>query len=339
MASYRFAVVGATGLVGKNILSVLAERGVPMSQVVAIASDKSQNNPVSYGEMGVLKTRALSSFDFKDVDLAFFCVTESISKLYIPQAVAKGCKVIDKSSLHRLDPSVPLIVPEVNGERLHTALKKGIVANPNCVVIPLAMVMKPLHDHCKLKRAVVCTYQSVSGSGQGAMEELHHQSRAYVVNDPVEIQHFSKQIAFNVIPIIDYLSASGFTGEEEKIASEIKKIVDPSIKVSATCVRVPVFIGHSMAVHLEFKESISVSEARDMLSRMPGLMVIDHPQDNGFVTPLDVVSEDLVFVSRIRKDPTVEHGLALWISCDNLRKGAALNGVQIAEKLMEYKHT
>jgi aspartate-semialdehyde dehydrogenase len=333
MKDCRFVVVGATGLVGSKVLSLLAEMGCPVANIAAVSSDRSAGSPVSFGERGALKTQPLSSFDFSSYNIAFFCVDSNISKQYAPKAASDGCVVIDKSSFFRLDPQVPLVVPEVNAQRLASFGKKNIVANPNCIVVPLAVVLKPLHDEFKATRVVVSTYQSVSGAGKAGMDELYRQSKSYFVNEFQEPEYFAKRIAFNVIPAIDDFYASGFTGEEEKICYEIKKIVDPSIKVCATCVRVPVFIGHSMSVNMEFANPLSLEKARDILLSAPGVQFIN---DDGILTPIDVAYEDSVFVSRLRQDLSVKNGLALWISCDNLMKGAALNAVQIAEKLMEH---
>jgi aspartate-semialdehyde dehydrogenase len=330
---YKIAVVGATGNVGREMLAVLAERNFPVSEVVALASEKSVGKQVSFGEDDVLDIGDLARFDFKGTDIALFSAGTKVSEAYAPKAAAAGCVVIDNSSRFRMDPDVPLVVPEVNPEALAGYGRRNIVANPNCSTIQMVVALKPLHDRARIRRIVVATYQSVSGAGHDAMDELFNQTRAIFVNDPVEKQHFTKQIAFNVIPHIDVFMEDGATREEWKMMSETKKILDSSIKVTATCVRVPVFIGHAEAVNLEFESPLSAEEAQEILREAPGISLIDHRADEGYVTPVECAGDDLVFVSRVREDFTVENGMNLWIVSDNLRKGAALNAVQIAELL------
>lgn len=336
MKSYRFAVVGATGLVGQQTLKLLAERGIPLGQVNAVASERSVGKPVSYGEKGTLKIASLESFDFKEVDIAFFCTNSVLSRLHAPRVASAGCLVIDKSSFFRLDPKVPLIVPEVNGKRLFTKPKQGIVANPNCVAIPLTMILAPLHQAVGIKRVVVCTYQSTSGAGREGMEELEEQTKAYLMNAACEPKYFPKRIAFNVLPMIDGILANGWSGEEEKIAFEVKKIISPDIKIGLTCVRVPVFIGHAAAIHMELKAELKPSEAKALLEASPGLVVSQRSSDLDFVSPIEVVGETGVYISRLRGDLSVKNSLAMWMSCDNLLKGAALNGLQIADLLLAH---
>ena len=333
--AYKVAVVGATGNVGREMLSVLAERQFPVSQVVALASTRSVGTDVSFGD-GVLKVKALDYFDFKDTDICLMSAGGAIAKEWAPRIAAQGPIVIDNSSAWRMDREVPLVVPEVNADALN-GIKKGIVANPNCSTAQLVVALKPLHDLATIKRVVVSTYQSVSGAGKDAMDELFRQTRAEFVADPVEIEKFPKQIAFNVIPHIDVFLDSGFTKEEWKMMVETQKILDPDIQVTATCVRVPVFVGHSEAVNLEFEKPITAEKARAVLREAPGILVVDKREDGGYATPIECAGEDATYVSRIRKDPTVEHGLSLWIVSDNLRKGAALNAVQIAECLVNRK--
>jgi len=333
--AYKVAVVGATGNVGREMLSVLAERQFPVSQVVALASTRSVGTDVSFGD-GVLKVKALDYFDFKDTDICLMSAGGAIAKEWAPRIAAQGPIVIDNSSAWRMDREVPLVVPEVNADALN-GIKKGIVANPNCSTAQLVVALKPLHDLATIKRVVVSTYQSVSGAGKDAMDELFRQTRAVFVADPVEIEKFPKQIAFNVIPHIDVFLDSGFTKEEWKMMVETQKILDPDIQVTATCVRVPVFVGHSEAVNLEFEKPITAEKARAVLREAPGILVVDKREDGGYATPIECAGEDATYVSRIRKDPTVEHGLSLWIVSDNLRKGAALNAVQIAECLVNRK--
>ncbi len=333
--AYKVAVVGATGNVGREMLSVLAERQFPVSEVVALASTRSVGTEVSFGDH-VLKIKALDYFDFKGTDICLMSAGGAISKEWSPKIAAKGALVIDNSSAWRMDRQVPLIVPEVNADALND-IKKGIVANPNCSTIQLVVALKPLHDLAIIKRVVVSTYQSVSGAGKEAMDELFRQTRAVFVADPVEVEKFTKQIAFNVIPHIDVFLDSGFTKEEWKMMVETQKILDPDIQVTATCVRVPVFVGHGEAVNLEFEKPITAERARAALREAPGVLVVDKRDDGGYATPIECAGEDATYVSRIRKDPTVENGLSLWIVADNLRKGAALNAVQIAECLVNRK--
>lgn len=331
--SFKVAVVGATGAVGREILQIMAERDFPASEVVALASDRSVGAQVSYGDDKVLDVEALSSYDFEGTDIVLSSAGAAVSAEFAPRAVAEGAVVIDNTSHFRMDPDVPLVVPEVNAHAIAGYKKKGIIANPNCSTIQLVCVLKPIHDKARIRRVVVSTYQSVSGAGREAMDELFSQTRAVFVNDPIEKKLFQKQIAFNVIPHIDKFMDDGSTKEEWKMMVETKKILDPSIRLTATCVRVPVFIGHSEAVNIELVEPIDEDEVREMLKQTRGVSVIDHRQDEGYVTPVECAGEDKVFVSRIRHDHTVENGLNLWIVGDNLRKGAALNAVQIAEKL------
>ena len=330
--AYKVAVVGATGNVGREMLSVLVERQFPISEVVALASTRSIGTEVSFGDH-VLKVKALDYYDFKGTDICLMSAGGAISKEWSPKIAAQGAIVIDNSSAFRMDRQVPLVVPEVNADALND-IKKGIVANPNCSTAQLVVALKPLHDHAVIKRAVISTYQSVSGAGKEAMDELFRQTRAVFVADPVEVGAFTKQIAFNVIPHIDVFLDSGLTKEEWKMAVETQKILDPDIQVTATCVRVPVFVGHSESVNIEFEQPVTAEKARAALRAAPGILVVDKREDGGYVTPLECAGEDATFVSRIRKDPTVENGLNLWIVSDNLRKGAALNAVQIAESLI-----
>ncbi|MBU6299289.1 MAG: aspartate-semialdehyde dehydrogenase [Alphaproteobacteria bacterium] len=332
---YKVAVVGATGNVGREMLSVLAERQFPVSEVVALASTKSVGTDVSFGDK-TLKVKALDYYDFKGTDVVLMSAGGKVSKEWSPKIAAQGPIVIDNSSTWRMDREVPLVVPEVNADALD-GIKKGIVANPNCSTAQLVVALKPLHDEATIKRVVVATYQSVSGAGKDAMDELFRQTRAVFVTDPIETVKFTKQIAFNVIPHIDVFLDSGYTKEEWKMMVEVQKILDPDIQVNATCVRVPVFIGHSEAVNLEFEKPITAERARAILREAPGCLVVDKREDGGYVTPIECAGEDATYVSRIRKDPTVEHGLSLWVVSDNLRKGAALNAVQIAECLVNRK--
>ena len=334
--AYKVAVVGATGNVGREMLSVLSERQFPASEVVALASTKSIGVDVSFGD-ATLKVKALDYFDFTGTDICLMSAGSSVSKEWSPKIAAKGTIVIDNSSQWRMDREVPLVVPEVNAHVLDTDIKKGIIANPNCSTAQMVVALKPLHDEAIIKRVVVSTYQSVSGAGKDAMDELFRQTRAVFVADPIERKKFTKQIAFNVIPHIDVFLDSGFTKEEWKMMVETQKILDPDIQVTATCVRVPVFIGHSESINLEFEKPITADKARSILRSAPGVLVVDKREDAGYVTPIECAGEDATYVSRIRKDPTVEHGLCLWVVSDNLRKGAALNAVQIAETLINRK--
>ena len=330
---YRVAVVGATGNVGREMLNILAEREFPVDEIVALASRKSLGTEVSFGER-TLKTQDLDTFDFTGWDIALFAIGSDATKKYAPIAAKAGCVVIDNSSLYRYDPEVPLIVPEVNPDAVMGYAKKNIIANPNCSTAQMVVALKPLHDRARIKRVVVSTYQSVSGSGKEAMDELWNQTKGlYVPGQEVEPSVYPKQIAFNVIPHIDVFMEDGFTKEEWKMVAETKKIVDPAIKVVATCVRVPVFVGHSEAVNVEFEDPLDEDEAREILRESPGLLVVDKREAGGYVTPIECVGDYATYVSRIRTDPTVENGLVLWIVSDNLRKGAALNAVQIAELL------
>jgi aspartate-semialdehyde dehydrogenase len=332
---YKVAVVGATGNVGRELLQVMAEREFPADEVVALASSRSLGREVSHGEDRVLKVQDLAIFDFKGTDIVLSSPGAKVSAEYSPKAAKAGAVVIDNTSHFRMDPDVPLVVPEVNPDAIAGFTKKGIIANPNCSTIQMVVALKPLHDLAGLKRVVVATYQSVSGAGKEAMDELFNQTRAIFVNDPVERDKFTKQIAFNVIPHIDAFMDSGETKEEWKLMVETKKILDPKIKVTATCVRVPVFVGHGEAVNMEFERPVSVDEAREVLMQAPGVVVIDHRKDEGYVTPEECAGEDAVYVSRIRDDATVDNGLSMWVVSDNLRKGAALNTVQIAEVLID----
>jgi aspartate-semialdehyde dehydrogenase len=335
---YRVAVVGATGNVGREMLNILAERQFPVDEVAAVASARSTGDVIDFGDSGEeLKVKNLEHFDFAGWDMALFAAGSEVSKVHALRAAQAGCTVIDNSSLFRMDPDVPLIVPEVNAEAISGYTRKNIIANPNCSTAQLVVALKPLHDAAKIKRVVVATYQSVSGAGKEGMDELFEQSRNIFVGDANEPKKFTKQIAFNVIPHIDSFLDDGSTKEEWKMVVETKKILDPSIKLTATCVRVPVFVGHSEAVNIEFENEISADEARDILREAPGLMVVDKREAGGYVTPIEAVGEYATYVSRIREDSTVENGLSLWVVSDNLRKGAALNAVQIAE-LLGRKH-
>jgi len=331
---YRVVVVGATGNVGREMLAVLAEREFPCDEVAAVASPRSQGTEVDFGETGKkLKCQNIENFDWSGWDIALFAAGSGPAKEYAPKAAAAGCVVIDNSSLYRMDPDVPLIVPEVNPDAIDGYKRKNIIANPNCSTAQMVVALKPLHDAAKIKRVVVATYQSTSGAGKAGMDELFEQSRAIFVGDPVEQHKFTKQIAFNVIPHIDSFLDDGSTKEEWKMVVETKKILDPKVKVVATCVRVPVFVGHSEAINLEFEDELSAEDAQNILREAPGVMLVDKREDGGYVTPIECVGDGATFVSRVREDPTVENGLTLWCVSDNLRKGAALNAVQIAELL------
>ncbi len=330
---YKVAVVGATGNVGREMLSILAERQFPVSEVVALASTRSIGVEVSFGD-ATLKVKALDYYDFNGVDICLMSAGSEVSKVWAPKIAARGAIVIDNSSQWRMDRDVPLVVPEVNAHALEGGIKKNIIANPNCSTAQLVVVLKPLHDAAKIKRVVVSTYQSVSGAGKEPMDELFRQTRAVFVADPIEHKLFTKQIAFNVIPHIQDFLDSGYTKEEWKLMVETQKMLDPDIQVTATCVRVPVFISHSEAVNIEFEKPITAEKARSILREAPGVLVVDKREDGGYVTPVEAAGEDATYVSRIRKDPTIEHGLSLWVVSDNLRKGAALNAVQIAECLV-----
>jgi aspartate-semialdehyde dehydrogenase len=329
---FKIAVVGATGNVGREMLSILAERAFPADEVVALASRRSQGSEVSYGDR-ILKTKTLDTYDFSDVDLCLMSAGGEVSKEWSPKIAAQGAVVIDNSSAWRYDSDVPLIVPEVNADAVR-GMKKGIIANPNCSTAQLVVALKPLHDRATIRRVVVATYQSVSGAGKDGMDELDRQTKALYSLQDVEEKKFPKRIAFNLIPQIDVFMEDGYTKEEWKMMAETKKILDPKIKLTATCVRVPVFISHSEAVNVEFENPISADEARDILRSAPGVMVIDKREPGGYITPHEAAGEDATYISRIREDITVENGLSFWCVSDNLRKGAALNAVQIAESMV-----
>ncbi len=333
---FKVAIVGATGNVGREMLNTLDERGFPADEVVALASRRSQGTEVSFGD-ATLKVKALDNYDFSDTDICLMSAGGAVSKEWSPKIGAQGCVVIDNSSAWRYDADVPLVVPEVNADAIGGFTKRNIIANPNCSTAQLVVALKPLHDRAKIKRVVVATYQSVSGAGKDAMDELFTQTRAVFVSDQIENKKFPKRIAFNLIPQIDVFMDDGYTKEEWKMVAETKKILDPKIKLVATCVRVPVFIGHSEAVALEFENPITADEARDILREAPGCLVIDKREPGGYITPVEAAGEDATYISRIREDPTVENGLMLWVVSDNLRKGAALNAVQIAEVLINRK--
>jgi aspartate-semialdehyde dehydrogenase len=331
--AYRVAVVGATGAVGREMLKTLFERNFPVSEVAAVASGRSAGTEVSFGDKRVLKVQNLDTFDFKGWDIGLFSPGASVSAVHAPRAAAAGCIVIDNTSQFRMDADVPLVVPEVNPHHLRQ-IKRGIIANPNCSTIQMVVALKPLHDAFRIKRVVVSTYQSVSGAGKEGMDELFNHTKSSFVYEQSPPQQFTKEIAFNCIPHIDNFMDDGSTKEEWKMVVETKKILDPSIAVHATCVRVPVFIGHGEAVNVEFENSVTAGEARALLRESPGVEIVDVREDGGYMTPLECQGEDAVFVSRIRKDPTVPYGLSFWCVSDNLRKGAALNAVQIAETLI-----
>ncbi|MEO0865396.1 MAG: aspartate-semialdehyde dehydrogenase [Pseudomonadota bacterium] len=330
---YRVVVAGATGNVGREMLNILAERQFPVDELAVVASRRSLGTEVSFGDE-TLKTKDIDTFDFTGWDMALFAIGSDATKKYGPIAAKAGCTVIDNSSLYRYDPDVPLIVPEVNPGAIHDYAKKNIIANPNCSTAQMVVALKPLHDRATIKRVVVSTYQSVSGAGKEGMDELWDQTKAvYNPTSDIEAKKFQKQIAFNVIPHIDVFMDDGSTKEEWKMVAETKKIVDPRIKVTATCVRVPVFVGHSEAVNIETEDFLDEDEARDILREAPGIMVIDKREDGGYVTPIECVGDFATFISRIRQDSTLDNGLNFWCVSDNLRKGAALNAVQIAELL------
>ncbi len=333
--SLTVAVVGATGSVGQEILNILAERSFPVKELVPIASGESLGKEVSFGDGNALSVEALEDNDFAGIDLAFFAISADLAAQFVPVATAAGAIAIDNSSHFRMDPDVPLVVPEVNSDALADCARKKIIANPNCSTAQLVVALKPLHDEARIKRVVVATYQSVSGDGKAAMDELFSQTRAFYANEPIAPQHFTKQIAFNLIPHIDDFMADGETREEWKMAAETQKILDPEIKLIATCVRVPVFIGHSEAVSIEFHQPLSPDRARELLGHAPGCVVVDESEDGGYITPVECVGDFATFISRIRRDRTVENGLSLWVVSDNLRKGAALNAIQIAEGLVD----
>jgi len=335
---YKIAVVGATGNVGREMLNVLVEREFPYDEIAAVASSRSQGSEIEIGDTGkMLKVQNIEHFDFSGWDIALFAAGSGPTKEYAPKAAAAGCVVIDNSSLYRMDPDIPLIVPEVNPEAISGYTKRNIIANPNCSTAQMVVALKPLHDAATIKRVVVSTYQSVSGAGKGGMDELFEQSRAIFVGDPKENNVFTKQIAFNVIPHIDVFLDDGSTKEEWKMVVETKKILDSRIKLTATCVRVPVFVGHSESINIEFENELSAKDAQKILRDAPGIMLVDKREDEGYVTPVECVGDGATFISRVREDPTVENGLNIWCVSDNLRKGAALNAVQIAE-LLGRKH-
>ncbi len=331
---YRIVVAGATGNVGREMLNILAEREFPADEIAVVASSRSQGLTVDYGDTGKqFKVQNIEHFDWTGWDMALFAIGSEATAKYAPIAAAAGCTVIDNSSLYRMEPDVPLIVPEVNPEAIDGYKARNIIANPNCSTAQMVVALKPLHDAAKIKRVVVSTYQSVSGAGKQGMDELFEQSRNIFVGDSAEPKKFTKQIAFNVIPHIDSFLDDGSTKEEWKMVVETKKILDPKIKVTATCVRVPVFVGHSEAINIEFEREISAKEAQDILREAPGIMLYDKREDGGYITPIECVGEFATFISRVREDSTIENGLNLWCVSDNLRKGAALNAVQIAELL------
>ncbi len=330
---YKVVVAGATGNVGREMLNILAEREFPVDEIVALASRKSLGTEISFGDK-TLKTKDLDTFDFTGWDIALFAVGSEATKIYAPKAAAAGCVVIDNSSLYRYDPQVPLVVPEVNAEAVDGYKAKMIIANPNCSTAQMVVALKPLHDRARIKRVVVATYQSVSGAGKEGIDELWDQTKGlYVPGQEVAPKKFTKQIAFNVIPHIDVFLDDGSTKEEWKMVAETKKILDPKIKVTATCVRVPVFVGHSEAINIEFEEPLDWQEAQDILREAPGIMLVDKREPGGYVTPVECVGDYATYVSRVRQDSTIENGISLWCVSDNLRKGAALNAVQIAEVL------
>jgi len=333
MMGYKVVVVGATGNVGREMLNILDEREFPVDQIAALASRRSLGTEVSFGDR-TLKCQDLETFDFTGWDIAFFAIGSDATKIYAPKAASQGCVVIDNSSLYRYDPDVPLVVPEVNAAAVEGYAKKNIIANPNCSTAQMVVALKPLHDRARIKRVVVSTYQSVSGTGKEAIDELWNQTKGiFVPGQEVAPSVYPKQIAFNVIPHIDVFMEDGTTKEEWKMVAETKKILDPKIKLTATCVRVPVFVGHSEAINIEFEDFLDEDEARDILREAPGIMVIDKREPGGYITPVECVGDYATYISRIRQDSTVENGLNLWCVSDNLRKGAALNAVQIAEVL------
>ncbi|MGH6882840.1 MAG: aspartate-semialdehyde dehydrogenase [Hypericibacter sp.] len=332
---YKVAVVGATGNVGREMLATLAGREFPVDEVVALASERSVGKEVSFGEDEVLRCQDLAKFDFKGFDIGLFSPGAKVSAVHAPRAAKAGCIVIDNTSHFRMDPEIPLVVPEVNPDAIAGYTKRNIIANPNCSTIQMVVALKPLHDLARIKRVVVATYQSVSGGGKEAMDELYNQTRAIYMAGPIVKNKFPKQIAFNAIPQIDVFMEDGSTKEEWKMKVETKKILDPDIEVVATCVRVPVFVGHSEAINLEFENPISVEEAFEALQSAPGVILEDRREPGGYITPVECVGDDATFVSRVRIDTTVPHGLSLWVVSDNLRKGAALNAIQIAEHLAE----
>jgi aspartate-semialdehyde dehydrogenase len=331
---YRIVVAGATGNVGREVLAILAEREFPIDELAVVASSRSQGLDIEIGDTGrTAKCQNIDNFDWAGWDMAIFAIGSEATAIHAPKAAAAGCVVIDNSSLYRMDPDVPLIVPEVNPDAIDGYKKRNIIANPNCSTAQMVVALKPLHDAAKIKRVVVSTYQSVSGAGKAGMDELFEQSRNIFVGDPAEPKKFTKQIAFNVIPHIDVFLDDGSTKEEWKMVAETKKILDPKVKVTATCVRVPVFVGHSESINIEFENEISAKEAQDILREAPGIMLVDKREDGGYITPIECVGDFATFISRVREDSTIENGINLWCVSDNLRKGAALNAVQIAELL------
>lgn len=334
--AFNIAVVGATGNVGREILNILDERNFPVGEVVPLASKKSKGKKVSFGEEKTLECQVLEDFDFTGIDIALFSPGASVSKIFAPKAAEAGAIVIDNTSYFRMDEDVPLVVPEVNPEAIAGYTKRNIIANPNCSTIQMVVALKPLHELVPIKRVVVSTYQSVSGAGKAAMDELYEQTKAIYAYDKKEPVNFSKQIAFNAIPHIDVFMDDGSTKEEWKMINETKKILDSGIEVTATCVRLPVFVGHAEAINIEFDGPVTEEDARNALAAHKGITILDNRENGGYITPIECVREDDVFISRIRKDPTVEFGLNLWVVADNLRKGAALNAVQIAEELAQH---
>ncbi|MEH3037243.1 MAG: aspartate-semialdehyde dehydrogenase [Sphingomonas adhaesiva] len=331
---YRVVVAGATGNVGREMVNILAERQFPADEIAVLASSRSVGDQIEYGDTGrMLTVKNIEHFDPAGWDMALFAIGSEATKVYAPKFAAAGCTVIDNSSLYRMDPDVPLIVPEVNADAIDGYKAKNIIANPNCSTAQMVVALKPLHDAATIRRVVVATYQSVSGAGKVGMDELFEQSRNIFVGDPAEPKKFTKQIAFNVIPHIDSFLEDGSTKEEWKMVVETKKILDPRIKVTATCVRVPVFVGHSEALNIEFERELDAETAKNILREAPGVMLIDKHEDGGYVTPIESAGDDATYISRVRDDSTVENGLSLWCVSDNLRKGAALNAVQIAELL------
>ncbi|MCC5611670.1 aspartate-semialdehyde dehydrogenase [Nostoc sp. CHAB 5834] len=331
---YRIVVAGATGNVGREVVNILAEREFPADEIAVLASSRSQGIEIEYGDTDrMLKVQNIENFDWTGWDMAIFAIGSEATKKYAPIAAAAGCVVIDNSSLHRMDPDIPLIVPEVNPDAIDGYKRKNIIANPNCSTAQLVVALKPLHDYANITRVVVSTYQSVSGAGKEGMDELFEQSRNIFVGDGAVAKKFTKQIAFNVIPHIDSFLEDGYTKEEWKMMVEVKKILDPKIKLTATCVRVPVFVGHSEAVNIEYEREMSAAKAKSILRESPGIMLVDKREDGGYTTPIEAAGDDATYVSRVREDPTVDNGLAFWCVSDNLRKGAALNAVQIAELL------
>jgi len=331
---YRIVVAGATGNVGREVLAILAEREFPYDEIAAVASSRSQGDEIEIGDTGkTVKCQNIENFDWAGWDMAIFAIGSDATAIHAPKAAAAGCVVIDNSSLYRMDPDVPLIVPEVNPDAIDGYTKRNIIANPNCSTAQMVVALKPLHDAAKIKRVVVSTYQSVSGAGKAGMDELWNQTRQIFVGDEKDVQKFTKQIAFNVIPHIDKFLDDGSTKEEWKMVVETKKILDPKIKVTATCVRVPVFVGHSESINIEMEDELSAEDAQRILREAPGVVLHDKREDGGYITPVECVGDFATFVSRVRDDPTVDNGLNLWCVSDNLRKGAALNAVQIAELL------